>query len=144
MAKSNPALIEALRETANRLSNGGKYEWGHMGRCNCGHLVQTITKMTDKEIAQEVNHRLDEWTEHANDYCENTGSSVDSIFDTMKEYGFDHEDMAKLEYLSDKKVLSRIGDGQRIYLRRNNIDDVVLYLEAMAGMLEDETLDVRY
>ena len=34
MAKSNPELICALRETAERLEGGAQYEWGHMGRCN--------------------------------------------------------------------------------------------------------------
>ena len=65
MAQNNPHLIGALRTTAERLANGAKYEWGHMGRCNCGHLLQTITGLTDYEIVQSIDFQLDEWTEHA-------------------------------------------------------------------------------
>jgi hypothetical protein len=54
MAKSNPELINALRETADRLEQGAHYEWGHMGRCNCGHLVQTLTWMSDYEIVKSI------------------------------------------------------------------------------------------
>ena len=136
MAKSNPALISALRATADNLSNGAKYEWGHMGRCNCGHLVQNITKLSDKQIVEAANHHLNEWTEHAKDYCALTGSSLENIFDTMKSYGFDHEDMVQLEYLSDKKVLNRLED--RPFLRHNQREDVALYLNEMADLLEEE------
>ena len=136
MAKSNPELISALRATANSLSNGAKYEWGHMGRCNCGHLVQTITNLSDKEIVAAANHHLDEWTEHAKDYCAFTGSPLENIFDAMKSYGFDHEDMVHLEYLSDKKVLGRFEEGH--YLRHNQREDVALYLNEMADLLEEE------
>ena len=137
MAKSNPILIHALKETAERLSKGAKYEWGHMGRCNCGHLVQTITRLSDREIVEAVDHELNEWTEHAREYCETSHSKAEYIFDRLKEIGFDYEDVIKLEYLSDKKVLSRLGDGPQ-YLSNNNVNDVVIYMDKMAEMLEEE------
>ncbi|MEO1053504.1 MAG: hypothetical protein AAFX87_22910 [Bacteroidota bacterium] len=137
MAKSTE-LVSALRETASKLSDGAKYEWGHMGRCNCGHLVQTITNMTDVEIVKSIDFKMDEWSEHAKDYCENTDHQIDEIFETMRGYGFGHEDMVKLEYLSDKKVLDRITTKDQ--LRHNDVDDVILYLEEMANMLEEETV----
>ena len=84
MAKSNPLLINALRETADRLSTGVKYEWGHMGRCNCGHLVQTITKMTDREIVEAVDNQLNEWTEHAREYCDTSNSKAEIKSSTCK------------------------------------------------------------
>ena len=135
MAKNNLRLILALRETADRLSAGAKYEWGHMGRCNCGHLVQTITDLSDREIAQAANHQLGEWTEHANDYCEGTGSSVDALFGTLHEMGFGYQDVIHLENLSDKSVLNRL-DGERRYLRRNEVGDVVVYMRTLADYLE--------
>ena len=135
MPHANENLIKAIRDTAKNLSSGARYEWGHMARCNCGHLVQSITKKTDKEIVKIIDHQLDEWTEHAKDYCSGTGSKVDELFETMKSYGFSHEDIVHLEYLSDRKVLDRLGEN--IYLRHNNVEDVVKYLEEMATMLEE-------
>ena len=136
MTKSNPELINALREAAKRISDGAKYEWGHMGRCNCGHLVQTLTNMTDYEIAQSVNFQLDEWTEYANDYCQGTGQNVEDLFLTLQEVGFDYQDVIHLENLSDKRVLNRLGENR--YLRRNHGEDVSLYMITLADLLEDE------
>ena len=101
-------LARALRETADRLSGGARYEWGHMGRCNCGHLVQTLTDMTDVEIAQSVDYQLNEWSEHAKDYCDGSGTRVQDLFDTLKKFGLSPNDMRHLEHLSDKRILDRI------------------------------------
>jgi hypothetical protein len=141
MAKSNPELITALRTTAQRLTDGAHYEWGHMGRCNCGHLVQTITHLSDREIVQAADHHLDEWTEHAKDYCEGTGHSLDTLFLTLQEMGFGYQDVIHLENLSDQQVLVRLGD--RRYLRRNCVEDVTLYMQTLATLLEEEVVVVR-
>jgi len=42
-----------------------------------GHLVQTVTIMTDREIVDSIDNRMEEWTEHAREYCASTGSKVD-------------------------------------------------------------------
>jgi hypothetical protein len=137
MTQSNPELINALRETAARLANGARYEWGHMGRCNCGHLVQTVTNMTDYEIVKTIDFELDEWTEHAQDYCEGTGHKVDDLFIILQNVGFSYQDVIHLENLSDQKVLDRLEGGRR-YLRRNSVEDVTLYMSTMADLLEEE------
>lgn len=137
MAKSNPELITALRETANRLIGGANYEWGHMGRCNCGHLVQTITHMSDYEIVKSIDFELAEWTEHAHDYCEGTGHKVDDLFSALQRVGFSHQDVIHLENLSDTRVLDRLANGHR-YLQRNNLNDVTLYMNTLADLLEEE------
>ena len=136
MNKPHSELVEALRETAGRLQEKQtRYEWGHMGRCNCGHLVQTVTDMTDTEIVQSVDHQLDEWSEHARDYCEGTGHRVEDIFVTLEGIGFNYKDMAHLEYLSDPKVLGRL-QNRRLY--RNNREDVSVYMSTLADVLEEE------
>jgi hypothetical protein len=139
MPHSNPNLIVALRVTAERLEEGARYEWGHMGRCNCGHLVQTITQLSDHEIARSVDFQLDEWSEHAHDYCAGTGHKVDHLFLTLQEMGFGYQDVIHLENLSDRRVLVRLGE--RRYLRRNCREDAVLYLRTMATMLEEDRLE---
>lgn len=142
MAKSKPELIDALRTTADRLKAGAHYEWGHMGRCNCGHLVQTITNLSDREIVQAADHRLDEWSEHAKDYCAGSGHSLDTLFLTLQEMGFDYQDVIHLENLSDQRVLQRLDQGRR-YLRRNCREDVTLYMNTLATLLEEELVIVR-
>lgn len=137
MAKCNPQLINALRETADRLDGGARYEWGHMGRCNCGHLVQTLTEMSDYEIVKSIDFALDEWTEHANDYCEGTGHKVDDLFLTLHNVGFGYQDVIYLENLSDSNVLARLPENQR-YLRRNQVTDVTLYMRTLAEILEEQ------
>lgn len=139
MANYNPELVKALRDTAEKLRTGIKYEWGHMGRCNCGHLVQTITKLNDKEIVKAVDNQLDEWSEHANDYCNGTGGSVEQLFLSLKSIGFGHKDFIHLEHLSDQKVLSKLAERGR-KLRRNNPDHVSLYMNTMADLLEEEKI----
>ncbi len=138
MPKSNPTLINALRETARRLHEGARYEWGHMARCNCGHLVQTLTGMSDSEIAQSVDFQLDEWSEYANDYCEGTQHKVEDLFVILQNVGFSPADIIHLENLTDKQVLNRLPDERR-HLRRNCREDVTLYLTTMAQMLEQES-----
>jgi hypothetical protein len=137
MAKSNPELINALRETAERLNSGARYEWGHMGRCNCGHLLQTITAMTDQQIVESIDFQLNEWSEHAQDYCDQTGHKVDDLFVTLEQVGFGWQDVVHLENLSDEQVLSRL-NGSKRYLCRNQAEDVTLYMRTLADLLEEE------
>ncbi|MEZ4766415.1 MAG: hypothetical protein R3C26_25460 [Calditrichia bacterium] len=138
MATHKSDLINALRETATRLSNGANYEWGHMARCNCGHLVQTVTKMSDKGIARAVEFDLDEWTEYAKDICDGSGSRAENLFLALREVGFNYDDVIHLENLSDKRVLSRIENGD--YLRKNNPEDVSCYMQTLADVLEEEAV----
>lgn len=134
VTNSTLELIHALRVTAKRLENGAPYEWGHMGRCNCGHLVQTITAMSSREIVESVDFAMDEWSEHAKDYCEGTGYKVDDLFLTLQKIGFDYRDVIHLENLTDQRVLRRLGQ----HLRRNCVTDVVLYLTTLADILEED------
>lgn len=137
MNQNNPELINALRQTAARLNEGARYEWGHMARCNCGHLVQTVTQMSDREIAQSVDFELDEWSEYAKDYCAGTGHKVDDLFVILQNVGFSYQDVIHLENLSDTRVLDRLAGGRR-YLQRNKVEDVTLYMLTLADMLTEE------
>jgi hypothetical protein len=135
MAQSNPELIDALRVTADRLADGARYEWGHMGRCNCGHLVQTITQMSDYEIVESIDFALAEWSEHAQDYCAGSGHKVDHLFLTLQQVGFDYQDVIHLENLSDQRVLKRLGT--QCYLRRNQRTAAIVYMRTLADVLAE-------
>jgi hypothetical protein len=129
-------LIDALRATSKRLENEDvQYQWGHMGQCNAGHLIQTLTGMSSFEIVESVDFQLDEWSEHAVDYCSCTGNKVDDIFLSIEKQGLTHADIVKLENLSDRKVLENLDGGFR-YLERNRREHVVEYMRSFADLLE--------
>ena len=132
-------LIDALRATSKRLENEDvQYQWGHMGQCNAGHLIQTLTGMSSFEIVESVDFQLDEWSEHAVDYCSCTGNKVDDIFLSIEKHGMSHEDIVKLENLSDRNVLNNLEGGFR-HLERNNRVDVIDYMNSYANLLEMST-----
>ena len=137
MSNKKEPIVHLLRQTADRLDEGARYEWGHMGRCNCGHLVQTLTALSDREISRAVDYQLNEWTEYAKDYCPNTGSAVEDLFRTLAEVGFTHTDVMRLETLTDPRVVAALGrQGQ--HLRKNWAPDVSLYMRTLADVIESE------
>ena len=38
--------------------------------------ARTITNLSDDQLVESVDHQLDEWSEHAKDYCSGTGTKV--------------------------------------------------------------------
>jgi hypothetical protein len=51
MAHPSIELIAALRETARRLRlPDTKYAWGNHGSCNCGHLLQVVTRLPEHTL----------------------------------------------------------------------------------------------
>ena len=128
-------LIAALKKTASDLSQGCRYEWGHMGRCNMGCLVQNLTGKSDTQIAKSVNFEISEWSEHANDYCVQSNSSVNKLFSDLQKEGLSYKDVIHIEYLSNPKVLKHISQKK---LRRNQAKDVSTYLKAFAKQLSLE------
>jgi hypothetical protein len=132
MARLRREVIEALRTTAARLRDGARYEWGHAGVCNCGHLAQTVTSLGRAEIYRQV---AGEWSEYLQDHCPVTGENLEDLATHMIRFGFEPSELAALEFLTDPEVLARLPEGRR-HLRRNERDDVVLYLDAWADLLE--------
>ena len=140
MAKPNPDLIEALRRTAQKMTRSSPYQWGHMGSCNCGHLVQEITQLTKVEIHEyAMRTRGGDWSEQAMDYCPTSGYLMDQVISTMMDAGLEAQDFGHLERLSDKEVLKRLPEQER-FLQYNQRKDVVKYLYAWADMLEEQWL----
>lgn len=139
MAQPNIELIEALRETARRLKNGAHYAWGHHGSCNCGNLLQTVTDLSSKEILQYSRSGTGEWTELAQEFCGVTDAPVDLLIGKLQKIGLTPSDIHCIEYLQDKQVLDRLPGGFR-WLKRNVREDVMLYMETMADLLEERLI----
>jgi hypothetical protein len=139
MAQPTTQLIDALRETAQRLRNGAQYAWGNHGACNCGNLVQVVTHLTKGEILRYAHQSIGEWTELAQEFCPVTNAPIDLIIAKLVDIGLTPTDIHHIEYLSDREVLKNLPGGFR-WLRRNNREDAVAYFEAFANLLEEKML----
>lgn len=139
MARSSVQLVQAIRHTAQRLAKGDNYQWGHMGSCNCGHLAQTITQYSKGQIHGAAMGRHGDWREQLRDYCPQSGLPLDQIIDEMLAFGLSTDDLAHLERLSHPQVLQALPAAQR-NLKHNVRQDVVLYLNTWADLLEEELL----
>ena len=146
MAQANIQLIEALRETAARLRNGAAYAWGNHGACNCGNLTQVVTKLSKEEILAYAHTGIGEWTELAEDYCGVTNAPAGLLITKLQEIGLTPSDIHNLEYLEDREVLNALPGGFR-WLKRNQREDVIVYFETFATMLEEqltENITIHY
>ncbi|MFP4096007.1 MAG: hypothetical protein ACLFUB_16100 [Cyclobacteriaceae bacterium] len=140
MARPKPELINALRQTAKKLERSENYQWGHMGSCNCGHLVQEVTKLSKAEIHEyAMRTRGGDWSEQALDFCPTSGYLMDQVISFMLDAGLDIEDFKHLERLSDREVLMRLPLEER-YLRHNKKEDVAKYMNAWASLLEEKLM----
>ena len=139
MAYPTIELVEALRETARRLENGNHYAWGNHGSCNCGNLLQVLTRLESAEILRYSRFGTGEWTELSIDYCETTDAPIALLMKKLGEVGLTPSDIHCIEYLEDKEVLKRLPGGFR-WLKRNNREDVIVYMKTMAEMLEEKLL----
>lgn len=134
MARPNEALLRALRETADRLEGGAIFRWTHMGSCNCGHLAQTVTRLSAADIHRRALERSGDWTDQSIEYCGATGYAMDHVFEHLLELGLTTGDLADLERLSGDDVLRTLPPGQRELDKRKR-EDVVLYLRRWADVL---------
>jgi hypothetical protein len=139
MAKPSIELIGAVRETARRLRDGAHYSWGHHGACNCGNLLQVITSMTEGEILRYAQMGTGEWTELSEEYCTDTNAPLNTIFSQLEQAGLTPVDVHHIEYLTDRAVLRELPGGFR-WLKRNVREDVILYFETFANLLEEQLI----
>jgi len=58
----------------------------------------------------------------------------------LQQVGLTPSDIHNLEYLEDKKVLERLPGGFR-WLQRNVREDVIIYFETYATLLEEQPAD---
>jgi len=132
-----PALIEGLRTAAGELRKGAYYSWGHHGACNCGHLLQATTRLSKEEIVSYAHTGKGEWTELAEEACGISGAPFNLLIHKLEQLGLTTVDIHNIEYLGDRNVLNHLPGGFR-WLQRNVREDVILYFETMAHLLEDK------
>lgn len=137
MTTPTKELLRALLETIDALENGSTYQWGHMGQCNCGHLVHALTKLPKAEIHAAALKRAGDWGQQAIDYCPTSGYPLDHIITTMLEAGLDLDDIDHLEQLSDPRVLSRLPIEAR-WLKQNRREDAITYMKTWYDMLHEQ------
>jgi hypothetical protein len=138
MARPSAALVSALRRTAARLAGASAvYAWGHLGTCNCGHLVQTLCGLVPARIHTIALEGDGDWETLANAYCPTSGHAIDDVITALVDAGLSTDDIGHLEKLDDPAILAALPGGHR-WLRRNDRADVVIYLETWAGLLEQD------
>jgi hypothetical protein len=140
MANIRFELIQALRKTAQKIADSSSYQWGHMGLCNCGFLAQEITSLPKDDIHRRAMQRHGDWSEQLNDYCPASGLPMDDLIDELVNFGFSLEELRHLERLSDPAVLLSLAPEKR-YLMHNVKDDVVVYFNAWAILLEESMIN---
>ncbi len=142
MAIPSLKIIDALRKTANQIQNGSRYEWGHMGSCNCGNLAQTITTFSRAEIQKYAIEKRGDWNEQLIDYCPTSGFPMDLIIEKMIDFGFSKQDLRHLEWLSDTEIVQEVLKDKSItHLSRNSKSDTILYMKTWAKLLEDKLIE---
>ena len=132
-------LVEGLRRAAENLRNGAFYAWGHHGACNCGHLLQVITQLSKEEIQTYAHTAYGEWTELVEESCNITGIPLGLLITELRGLGLTNTDIHNLEYLTDRKVLENLPGGFR-WLKRNQREDVIVYFETFANLVEETIL----
>lgn len=143
MARANAKLIWALRTTAARLQQGAAYRWTHMGACNCGHLAQTVTRLSAEDIRRYALERAGEWAEQGLEFCPTSGYPIDAILSALFELGMSSDDLGELEKLSNPDVLRRLPVEVRTGLSYRERDHVVLYMRTLADLLEERLAAAR-
>jgi hypothetical protein len=93
--------------------------------------------LESNEILQYSRSGTGEWTELAQDFCQVSDAPVDLLISKLADIGLTSSDIHCIEYLEDKQILQNLPGGFR-WLSRNKREDVVLYMETMAEMLEEK------
>lgn len=137
MAAPHPRLIDALRETADRLRKGSDYKWSNYGLCNCGHLAQTVTHRTPKEIHEAAMKRAGDWGQQALEYCGETGLEMDHIMTQLLNLGLTRADIRDIERLGNPKVRRRM-ESPKTGITHYARTDAIAYFEAWADLLEEQ------
>jgi len=101
--------------------------------------LQVVTRLNKKEILEHAQTVYGEWTEIAEEYCGVSSAPAYLLVSKLEKIGLTPTDIHNLEYLEDRTVLQHLPGGFR-WLKRNVREDVILYFETMAEVLEEELM----
>lgn len=138
MARPSLRLIEALRTAAKQIGNKTNYNWKDIGSCNCGNLAQILTGLDKKQITKFGIKKHGDWDMLSRLFRKESGYEIDEVIAVMLDAGLILDDFANLENLTDRRILMRMGEN--VYLKRDKREDVILYLNTWASILEEELL----
>lgn len=113
-----------------------------MGACNCGHLAQTVTRLSAEDIRRYALERSGEWSEQGIEYCPTSGYPMDAILTSLFELGLSSTDLGQLEKLTNPEVVRRLPLELRKTISYRDRDHVVLYMRAFADLLEERMAPV--
>ena len=116
MREASRKLINAIKKAAKKLRSNSAYSWGHLGSCNCGHLVQSLTKLNKDEIHEAAIESNGDWSEISRKYCDTSGQKIDKIISIMLDEGLNIEDIEYLENLSDPRIIRRMKEIGRAHV----------------------------
>lgn len=102
--------------------------------------MQVVTDLSKEEILRYADSGIGELTELAEEYCGVTNAPFALLIKKLSDIGLTPSDIHNLEYLDNKKVLQQLPGGFR-WLKKNVREDVALYFETFANMLEEELLE---
>ena len=131
-------LVLVLQETINRLEKEEcDYQWTNQGKCNCGHLIQTVTGKTPASIHNIALNSQGEWTDHAKNFCSSSGLHVDELISELLKIGLSLDQIPHLEYLSSPKITKYIPKKMQPLNHRNK-QDLIFYLRTWKKVLKNE------
>jgi hypothetical protein len=104
-------------------------------------VLQVVTHLSKEEILRYAHTGIGEWTEIAEEYCSTTQVPAYQMISKLEAIGLTATDIHCLEYLQDPEILKRLPGGFR-WLQKNVREDVILYFETMADVLEEKLLQV--
>jgi hypothetical protein len=100
-----------------------------------------LTNLTKAEIHEFAMRKHGDWSEQVDDYCPASGLPMDLLISEMLNNGLEIKDLKYLERLSDPEILHRILPEKR-NLSFNVREDVILYLDTWADLLEEKVIDI--
>ena len=102
-------------------------------------MLQVVTQLSKEEIIRHAQTVHGEWTEIVEDYCGVTAAPAYLLVSELEKLGLTPTDIHNLEYLEDRHVLNALPGGFR-WLKKNVREDVVVYFETFANLLEEKLL----
>lgn len=137
--------IEALEKTIYNVENNVfSYGWSSANACNCGVLARTLlngespTAHGYADIPEpDSGDGFFLFSNKAK--CLATGIELPKVFQSLKDAGFNHEELRHLEFLSMPEILQRvefdIPNNGRYYTMKRNL---LLYLREWVKILKEE------